>query len=47
MVQLAILIMAILGLANVVGLKAVCIVVLVCELIEILCDFYKAFTGDK
>ena len=44
--QLAILVMAILGLTGVVGLKCICIVVLVCEFVEILCDFYKAFKGE-
>ena len=38
MAQIAEIIMAILGLCNVVSIKAVCIVILCCEVIRTICD---------
>ena len=42
MAQIAILVMSILGLCNMASLKTVCIVVFVCEIINILVDLYNA-----
>lgn len=42
MAQIAILVMCILGLCNMASLKTVCIVVLVCEIVNILADIYNA-----
>ena len=38
MAQIASIVMCILGLCDVVSLKAVCIVILCCEVIRIICD---------
>ena len=42
MAQIAIIVMCILGLCNVTSLRTVCIVVLVCEIVNILADIYNA-----